>query len=103
MTVGLAHIMIVAAAIFAIGLYGAVTKKSTVGILMSLEVMAIAVTINLIAISRWIATADMAGWFFTAFLMVISAAEVAVGLGLVIAIYRAAKTSEVSDMTELKG
>lgn len=95
--------MLVAAALFAIGLYGAVTKKSTIGILMSLEVMAIAVTLNLVGIARWIGTDEMSGWFFTVFLMVISAAEVAIGLGLIIAIYRAAKTSEVSDMTELKG
>lgn len=102
-SIGLIHVLLVAAALFSIGLYGAVTKKSTIGILMSLEIMAVAISLNLVAFARWVAVDEMAGWFFTAFQMVVSAAEVGIGLGLVVAIYRAAKTSEVNDMTELKG
>lgn len=101
--VGLLEIMLLSAALFSVGLYGAISKKSTIGILMSLEVMAVAVTVNLIGIARWINPTEMEGWFFTAFTMVVSAAEVAIGLALVIAIFRAARTSEVSDMDELKG
>jgi len=101
--VGLLEVMLLSAALFAVGLYGAISKKSTIGILMSLEVMAVAVTVNLIGIARWINPTEMEGWFFAAFLMVVSAAEVAIGLALVIAIFRAVRTSEVADMDELKG
>ena len=101
--VGLESFMLLSAAVFAIGLYGALSKRSAIGILMSLEVMAIAVSINLIAVSRWVAPTEMTGHFFAVFTMVISAAEVSIGLALIIAIYRARRTSEVTDLSELKG
>lgn len=103
MNVGLEAFLLLSAALFSIGLYGAISKKSTIGVLMSLEIMAIAISINLIAFSRWVTPEAMTGWFFTLFMMVISASEVGIGLALIIALYRRGRTSEVSDYTELKG
>lgn len=103
MHVGLEAFLLLGSALFALGLVGAVSKKSAVQILMSLELMALAVNLNLVAFSRFRTPAEMTGWFFTLFAMVVSAAEVGMGLALVLAIYRRARTSEVSDLTELKG
>ncbi|MBK5210843.1 MAG: NADH-quinone oxidoreductase subunit NuoK [Coriobacteriia bacterium] len=103
MRVGLDAFLLLSAALFSIGIYGAISKKSTIGILMSLEIMSIAITLNLVAIDRFVTPAAMTGWFFALFMMVTSAAEIGIGLALVIAIFRAGKTSEVSDLTELKG
>lgn len=103
MQVGLEAFLLLSSAVFAIGLYGAISKKSTIAILMSLEIMSIAISLNLVAINRFVTPSEMTGWFFTVFTMVTSAAEVGIGLGMLIAIYRRAHTSEVSDLDEMKG
>ncbi len=103
MNVGLPAFLLLGAALFALGLYGAVSKKAAVQVLMSLELMSIAVNINLMAFSRFVTPAVMTGQFFTLFAMVISAAEVGLGLALILAIYRSSQSSEVSGLTELKG
>lgn len=103
MQVGLEAFLLLSAAIFSIGLYGAISKKSTIAILMSLEIMSIAISLNLVAINRFATTSQMTGWFFTIFTMVTAAAEVGIGLGMIIAIYRRSHTAEVSDLTEMKG
>lgn len=103
LNIGLEASLLLALVIFSIGLYGAISKKSTIGILISLEVMAIAIAINLVAINRFVTLSEMTGLYFTIFMMVTAAAEVGIGLGLVIAIYRAGRTSEVSDLDELRG
>jgi len=101
--VGLEPFLMLAAALFALGLYGAVSKKGAVQVLMSLELMSVGVGINLIAFSRFRTPVTMTGWFFTVFMMVISAAEVGLGLALILAIYRRSRSSEVTDLSELKG
>lgn len=103
MGVGLEGVLLLGTIVFAIGIYGALSKKSTIGILISLELMAIAIAINLVAINRFVTLDDMTGLYVTIFTMVTSAAEVGIGLGLIIAIYRAKRSSEVSELTELKG
>lgn len=103
MGVGLTHFLILSAILFGIGLFGALSKKSTIQILMSLEIMAIAVDLNLIAFSRFVTPVTMDGQFFTIFAMVVSAAEIGLGLALVLAIFKASRTSEVSDIDELRG
>lgn len=103
MQVGLESFLMLAAALFAIGLYGAISKKSTIGVLMSLEIMSMAISLNFIALNRWVNPTVSDGWFFSVFQMVISAAEIAIGLALIVAIYRRGHTSEVSDLHELKG
>ena len=103
MRVGLEAFLMLAAVLFSLGLYGAVSKKATVQLLMSLELMAIAVNINLVAFSRFVTPKTVDGWFFAVFTMVVSAAEVGLGLALILAIYRRSRGSEVTDLTELKG
>ncbi len=85
------------------GLYGAVSKKGAVQVLMSLELMAVAVSLNLIAFSRYVTPIEMTGQFFTVFVMVVSAAEIGLGLALVLAIFKSARSSEVDSLNELKG
>lgn len=103
MTVGLDFFLYLAAALFAMGLYGALSKRSVPLILMSLELMANAVNINLVAFSRFVTPKLMTGQFFAVFLMVVAAAEIGLGLALVIALYRKSKTVEVDFLGELKG
>ena len=103
MRVGLDAFLILAAVLFSLGLYGAVSKKATVQLLMSLELMAIAININLVAFSRFLTPRTMDGQFFAVFTMVVSAAEVGLGLALILAVYRHSRQSEVSALSKLKG
>ena len=95
--------MILAAVLFSIGLFGAVSKKSAVMVLMSLELMAVSVNLNMVALSRFITPEEMTGQFFAIFTMVVSAAEIGLGLALVLAIYRRSHSIELSAMDRLKG
>lgn len=103
MTIGLEAYLLLAAALFSLGLYGAVSKKGAVQVLMSLELMAVAVDLNLVAFSRFVTPVDMTGWFFAVFVMVVSAAEIGLGLALVLAIFKSARSSEIDSLSELKG
>lgn len=103
MQVGLNAYLLLAALLFSIGLYGAVARRGAVQVLMSLELMAVAVDLNLLAFSRFVTPVEMTGQFFTVFVMIVSAAEIGLGLALVVAIFQAARSSEVDDLAELKG
>ncbi len=103
MQVGPAAFMGLAAVLFTLGLYGAVARKSAVMVLMSLELMAVAVNLNMVALSRFVTPAEMTGQVFAIFTMVVSAAEIGLGLGLVLAIYRQNRSIELTTMDTLKG
>lgn len=103
MTVGLEFFLVLSALMFCIGLYGALSRRSVIMIIMSLELMANAVNINLIAISRFVTPEEMTGQYFALFVMVVAAAEIALGLALAIALYRRTGSLEVDALTELKG
>lgn len=103
MTIGLTHLLTLAALLFSIGLYGALSRKNAIHVLMSLELMANAVNINLVALSRFVTPETMDGQFFAVFSMVVSAAEIALGLALVLAIYRSKRSVELDAVQELKG
>jgi len=103
MTVGLPAYLVLGGVLFSLGLYGAVSKKGAVQVLMSLELMSIAIDLNLLAFSRFVTPLEMTGQFFTVFVMVLSAAEIGLGLALVVAIFRASRTAEVTSLSELKG
>jgi NADH:ubiquinone oxidoreductase subunit K len=102
-SVGLPAFLMLAAGLFSLGLYGAVSKKGAVQVLMSLELMAVAININLVAFSRFVTPGTVEGLYFAIFSMVVSAAEVGLGLGLVLTIYRRSRQSEVTGLSELKG
>lgn len=103
MTIGLTHLLVLAALLFSIGLYGALSRRNAVHVLMSLELMANAVNINLVAFSRFVTPATLDGQFFAVFSMVVSAAEIGLGLALVLAIYRRKKSVELDAIQDLKG
>ncbi|MCR4435216.1 MAG: NADH-quinone oxidoreductase subunit NuoK [Eubacteriales bacterium] len=98
----LQHYLILAAALFCIGLFGAVTKKNAIAVFMGIELMLNSVNINLVAFNRFLAPAKLTGHVFAIFIMVVAAAEVAVGLALIISIYRHRKSTAVDDLNLLK-
>lgn len=95
--------MVLAALLFCIGLFGALSRKSAVMVLMCLELMTNAVNLNLVAVSRFMTPESMAGQFAAAFIMVVAAAEIGLGLALVLALYRSRRTVELDRTDELRG
>lgn len=95
--------LVVAAAIFSIGVYGVLSRRNAVAILMSVELMLSAVNINLVAFWRYMTPEHMAGQAFAAFVFVVAAAEAAVGLAIIISIYRNKRSVIVEDVNVLRG
>ncbi|HEX79255.1 MAG TPA: NADH-quinone oxidoreductase subunit NuoK [Dehalococcoidia bacterium] len=102
MTLGLEHFLILSSVLFAIGLYGALSRRSAVVILMSIEVMLGAVSIAMVAFSRYVVPALLTGQVFTIFIIVVAAAEATVGLAIIIAIYRRRETIDVTKIDLMK-
>ena len=90
-----------AALVFAIGLFGVLTRRNAVGILLGIELMLNAVNINLVAFARFLG--DVSGMVFTVFTICITVAEVALGLALVILIFRVRRTAVADHLDLLKG
>jgi len=82
------YYLALAAVLFAIGLFGVMTRRNLIGILMSLELMFNAANINLVTFNRFIAPDHIVGQMFAIFIVVVAAAEAVVGLALVLVIYR---------------
>ncbi|OCT13116.1 NADH-quinone oxidoreductase subunit K [Paenibacillus pectinilyticus] len=91
-----------AAILFCIGLYGALTKKNGVIVLLSIELMLNAVNLNLIAFSKLGDHPALTGQIFSLFNITIAAAEAAVGIAILITIYRNKGTVEVTDLDSMK-
>jgi NAD(P)H-quinone oxidoreductase subunit 4L len=102
MSVGLNSYLILSAILFSIGLFGALTKRNVVVILISIELMLNAVNITMIAFSRFITPQLLTGQIFAIFIMVVAAAEVAVGLAVIISIFRNRDTVDASKIDLLK-
>jgi NAD(P)H-quinone oxidoreductase subunit 4L len=100
--VGLEHYLILSAVLFSIGLYGALAKRNAIIILMSIELMLNAVNIAMVAFSRYIVPLMLTGQVFAIFVMVVAAAEVAVGLAIIIAIYRHRQTIDATKIDLMK-
>jgi NADH-quinone oxidoreductase subunit K len=101
--VPLEWILVVAAAVFCIGLFGALSRRNTVGILMGVELMFNSVNINLVAFWRYLQPDVVTGQIFALFIIVVAAAEITVGLAMIIAIYRSWLTVNVDQIDSLKG
>jgi len=99
---GLEHYLILSAVLFAIGLYGALTKRNAIVILMCIELMLNAVNITLVAFSRYIVPGLLTGQVFAIFVIVVAAAEVAVGVAIVLAIYRGLEHIDVTKIDIMK-
>jgi NADH:ubiquinone oxidoreductase subunit K len=94
--------LLVAAGMFALGIYGVLARRNAVAILMSIELMLNAVNINLVAFWRYMAPQALNGQAFAIFVFAVAAAEAAVGLALIISIYRTRETVVVEDVDMLK-
>jgi NADH:ubiquinone oxidoreductase subunit K len=113
----LENFLIVSAVLFAIGMYGALSKRNAIAVLMSVEIMFNAVNLAAVAFSRYTIPARLAdgsatqevaqllltGQIFSIFIITIAAAEVALGLAIVIAIYRNRSTVFVTDAAQMRG
>jgi NADH-quinone oxidoreductase subunit K len=99
--VGLQAYLGLAAVLFAIGLFGVLTRRNTVGILLGLELMLNAVNVNLVAFAR--VGGGVAGWVLALFTIAITVTEVAVGLAIVIVIFRVRRTVDADHLRLLRG
>jgi NADH:ubiquinone oxidoreductase subunit K len=102
MTIPLHWYLLVAAGLFSLGLYGVLARRNAVAILMSIELMLNAVNINLVAFWRYLAPETVSGQMFAIIVFAVAAAEAAVGLALIISIYRNRETVIVEDINILK-
>jgi NADH:ubiquinone oxidoreductase subunit K len=92
----------VSAGLFSIGLFGVLARKNAVAILMGVELMLNSVNINLIAFWRYLVPESYGGWVFTAMVFVVAASEVAVGLALILSVYRSRKTVVADEIDMMK-
>ena len=102
MSVGLEHYLILSAVLFCIGLYGALAKRNAVVILMCIEIMLAAVSIAMVAFSRFVVPTLLTGQVFVIFIMAVAAAEVAVGLAIIFSIYRGVETIDATKVDLMK-
>ena len=105
--VGLYHFLTLGTLLFAIGMYGALARRNAIGVLLSIELMLNGVNVLMVAFARYINTfnsgQDFAGQIFAIFIMTVAAAEAAVGLAIVIAVYRLRRTVAVDQLDLMKG
>ena len=95
--------LLLAAALFCIGLFGVLARRNAVAVLMGVELMLNAVNINLIAFWRYTGLSQLVGQAFAVFVITVAAAEAAVGVALFISIYRQRNTVDVEALDDLKG
>ncbi len=102
MTIGIEHYLTVAAMLFVIGIFGIfLNRKNIIVILMSIELMLLAVNINMVAFSSFMG--DLAGQVFTLFILTVAAAEAAIGLAILVVFYRNRGSIEVEAANVMKG
>ena len=98
----LAHYLVLAAVLFAISMAGIfLNRKNVIILLMAIELMLLAVNLNFIAFSRYLG--DMAGQVFVFFILTVAAAESAIGLAILVALFRNLRSINVDDLDSLKG
>jgi NADH:ubiquinone oxidoreductase subunit K len=102
MAVGLNHYLVLSAVLFCIGLYGVLAKRNAVVILMCIEIMLNAVNIALVAFSRYVVPMLLTGQIFAIFVIVVAAAEAAVGIAIIITIYRRRESVDVDKFDLMK-
>jgi NADH-quinone oxidoreductase subunit K len=98
--VGLEHYLVVSAALFSLGLLGVIVRRNLLVMYMSLELMLNAANLALVSFSRF--NNDLDGQIMVFFIITVAAAEVAVGLALIVALYRKKQTAHVEDLTTLR-
>jgi len=94
--------LIVATLLFAIGIYGVLARRNAILVLMSVELMLNAVNLNLVAFDVWLRDDLLSGQVFTLFIITIAAAEVGLGLAIVLLVFRNRATSQLDELLELR-
>ena len=102
--------LVVAAIIFCIGLYGALARRNFIAVLMSIELMFNGVNLTLVALGRWVApyaiqeqlSAVLTGQVFAVFIITVAAAEIALGLGIVFAVFRNNESVDLTDAARMR-
>ena len=95
--------LIIAAMLFGIGFYGLVHRRTLIGMLIAGELILAGASLNFMAFNRFLAPDPTVGQIFTLFIMGIAAAEAAIALSIIIAVYRNFRSIDVEDVAELKG
>lgn len=98
----LASYLTLAAVLFCVGLYGVITKRNAIIVLLSIELMLNAVNLNLVAFSKYGAAPSLTGQIFSLFTMTVAAAEAAVGVAILVAVYRSRASVNVDEFDELR-
>lgn len=98
----LAWVLTLAAFLFSVGVYGVLARKNAVLVLMSIELMLNSVNINLVAFNAWFQDAAAVGQIFALFIIAVAAAEVGVGLAIVLLIFRNRKSINIDEVDLLK-
>ena len=96
------YYLIPALVMFCCGVYGFMTRRNMIAMLISLELMLNAVDINFVVFNRYLYPEHMEGMFFTLFAIAIAAAETALAIAIIINVFRAAKNIDVADLTKMK-
>ena len=100
--IGLTHFLFVSTALFFIGVYGFLTRRNMITMLMSVELILNSVNINFIAFNKFLYADKLDGVFFTIFIITIAAAEAAVAIAIIINLYRNLKSIDVDDADIMK-
>ena len=99
---GLYHMLFISLTLFFLGVYGFLTRRNLITMLMAAELMLNSVNLNFIAFNKYLWPGHLDGLFFTIFIIAIAAAEAAVAIAIIINLYRSHKSIDVEDTTELK-
>lgn len=99
--VGLTHYLVVGAVLFVLGLLTLMTRRNAVGVLLGVELILNAAGLNFVAFSQYVAD-DIAGQVFTVFIVILAASEAAIGLAIVLQVYRHYRTIDAREVSELR-
>ena len=101
---GLRHFLVLGSILFALGMYGVLSRRNAIGILLSIELMLNGVNLLMVSFARYLTSdQELAGQMFAIFIITQAAAEAAIGLAIIIAIYRQRRTVQVDQLDLMKG
>lgn len=100
--IGLTHILVISTLLFFIGVYGFLTRRNMITMLMAVELILNSVNINFVAFNKYIYAGKLEGLFFTLFIIAIAAAEAAVAIAIIINLYRNYKSVDINDADSMK-
>lgn len=99
----LVQYLLLSSALFSLGVYGLLARRNAVMVLLAIELMLNAVNLNLIAFGAWIRDSLATGQVFSIFMITVAAAEVGIGLAIVLLVFRSRETANIDDFNLMKG